>query len=74
MLSILYSPVGVIEKLPKMLSQDLYYYLSDLPRWHIFAIFFLGYIVYYLIEAVKVIANEFTDDRLRRASSKITET
>lgn len=45
---------GVIENLSRMLSQDLYYYLSDLPRWHIFAIFLFGYIVYYFIEVVKV--------------------
>lgn len=38
----------------KMLLYDLYHYISDLPRWHIFAIFLVGYFVYYLIEVVKV--------------------
>lgn len=33
---------------------DLYLYLSDLPRWHIFAVFLFGYFIYYLIEVVKV--------------------
>lgn len=33
---------------------DLFFYLSDLPRWHIFAVFLVGYFVYYLIEVVKV--------------------
>ncbi|XP_055603129.1 phospholipase ABHD3 [Uranotaenia lowii] len=32
---------------------DLYAYLTNLPRWHIFAIFLVGYLVYYLIEVVK---------------------
>lgn len=34
---------------------DLYLYFSNLPRWHIFAVFFFGYLVYYLMEVVKVI-------------------
>lgn len=33
---------------------DLYHYFSNLPRWHIFAVFLFGYSVYYLIEVVKV--------------------
>lgn len=32
---------------------ELYAYLTNLPRWHIFAIFLVGYLVYYLIEVVK---------------------
>lgn len=32
---------------------ELYAYLTDLPRWHIFAIFLVGYLIYYLIEVVK---------------------
>lgn len=32
---------------------ELYAYLTNLPRWHIFAIFFVGYLIYYLIEVVK---------------------
>lgn len=37
-----------------MMLYDLYWYLSNLPRWHIFAVFLVGYFVYYLIEVVKV--------------------
>lgn len=33
---------------------DLYAYLTNLPRWHIFAIFLVGYLFYYLMEVVKV--------------------
>lgn len=44
-----------------MLLHDLYYYLSDLPRWHIFAIFLVGYVVYYLIEVVKVSDIKFSN-------------
>ncbi|CAO1316499.1 unnamed protein product [Diamesa hyperborea] len=32
---------------------DLYNYLTNLPRLHIFLIFTIGYLVYYLIEVVK---------------------
>ncbi|XP_062708467.1 protein ABHD1 [Aedes albopictus] len=32
---------------------ELYAYLTNLPRWHIFAIFLVGYLIYYLIEVVK---------------------
>lgn len=32
---------------------DLYAYLTNLPRWHIFAIFLVGYLIYYLLEVVK---------------------
>ncbi|EAT32449.1 AAEL010695-PA [Aedes aegypti] len=32
---------------------ELYAYLTNLPRWHIFAIFLIGYLIYYLIEVVK---------------------
>ncbi|XP_053687467.1 phospholipase ABHD3 [Sabethes cyaneus] len=32
---------------------DLYAYLTNLPRWHIFAIFLIGYLFYYLMEVVK---------------------
>lgn len=37
-----------------MMLYDLYWYLSNLPRWHIFAVFIVGYLVYYFIEVVKV--------------------
>jgi hypothetical protein len=33
---------------------DLYLYCTNLPRWHIFGYFVAGYLVYYLIEVVKV--------------------
>ncbi|XP_062543940.1 protein ABHD1 [Armigeres subalbatus] len=32
---------------------DLYAYFTNLPRWHIFAIFLVGYLIYYLLEVVK---------------------
>ncbi|KAL1377899.1 hypothetical protein pipiens_004108 [Culex pipiens pipiens] len=32
---------------------DLYAYLTNLPRWHIFAIFLVGYLFYYFMEVVK---------------------
>lgn len=32
---------------------DLYTYLSNMPRWHIFVITIIGYVTYYLIEVVK---------------------
>lgn len=31
----------------------LYHYLTDLPRWHVFAIIVIAYIIYYLIQVVK---------------------
>uniref|UniRef100_A0A2M4ARU7 Putative phospholipase abhd3 n=1 Tax=Anopheles triannulatus TaxID=58253 RepID=A0A2M4ARU7_9DIPT len=31
----------------------LYTYLTNLPRWHLVAIVFIGYLVYYLMEVVK---------------------
>lgn len=32
---------------------EIYAYLTNLPRWHIFAIFLVGYLLYYLMEVVK---------------------
>lgn len=40
-----------------MLLVDLYNYMSNLPRYHIFAILSVGYLFYYLIEVVKVRIN-----------------
>lgn len=33
---------------------ELSWYLTNMPRWHFFAIFLGGYLVYYLVEVVKV--------------------
>lgn len=59
-----------IPLLPMMVS-DLYYYLSDLPRWHIFAVFLVGYFVYYLIEVVKVSRNSPLVSSVNRTMWKI---
>lgn len=50
----------------KMMIVDLYNYLSDLPRHHIFFIFSVGYLFYYLIEVVKV--SRFTSRDLKTVS------
>lgn len=39
---------------PDTMIYDLYMYLTNLPRWHVFAIVMVGYLFYYLIEVVKV--------------------
>lgn len=43
-----------VSELQKMQLLDLYNYMSHLPRYHVFLVLSVGYLVYYLIEVVKV--------------------
>jgi hypothetical protein len=37
-----------------MLLVDLYYYFTNLPRYHVFFVLATGYFFYYIVEVVKV--------------------
>lgn len=37
----------------EIMYSDLYMYLTNVPRWHLFAFFTIGYFCYYIREVVK---------------------
>lgn len=57
--------ISILSEQWMMLLVDIYNYMSNLPRYHIFLILSFGYLFYYLIEVVKVSEKTFVLHSLR---------